>query len=319
MLPGQRVERINHKISHMGWYKWEPLGNQIIGSPGAFSMKNNHVEQGRMDIFARGTDNQLWQKVWQGAGWDGKDWHRPDNENFTLDSSPVVASSGEDLQVYVRGVDGQVWRKVWRIFRNSSIGGEWLPWEPLGGIIQDAPGVGNFGRDSMDIFARGTDNQLWLKQWWLYTWSTWEKNNNETFNITSSPAVTSNGVDLEFVGPFHQVYVRGADRQVWRKVYGGRTQYTEGTWSEWEPLGGQIIGGPTVFSLSDTHVDIFARGTDFQLWQKAWRTDHWIDWHKPDNEEFFLWSSPVVASTGADLQVYARGSDGQVWRKVWVP
>ncbi|TDH28095.1 hypothetical protein EXU57_06450 [Segetibacter sp. 3557_3] len=280
----------------MSWRKWEPLGGQIIGPPAAIAFKSPFL-----DVFARGIDNQLWQKAWRKDRW--VEWHRPDGENFLLDSSPTVASTGNDLQVYARGTDGQLWAKVW-IDRQG-----WRRWEPMGGQIIGAPTAISFKNIFMDVFARGIDNQLWQKAWRKDRWVEWHRPDGENFVLDSSPVVASTGNDL-------QVYARGTDGQLWAKVWVDRRG-----WRSWQPLGGQIIGAPTalfIVSFKNQLFDVFARGTDNQLWQKAWRTNHWVEWHRPDGENFALDSSPAVASTGNDYQVYARGTDGQLWRKVWV-
>jgi glucose/arabinose dehydrogenase len=122
-------------------------------------------------------------------------------------------------------------------------------WDGPGGAIKDAPAVASGSAGRLDVFARGTDNQLWHK-WWVNGWSHWEPLGGV---LASGPAaVASSGGRLD-------VIVKGQDNQLWHRWY-------QGAWSAWEPLGGTTNDAPAIASWSAGRLDVFARGTDNHLW-----------------------------------------------------
>ena len=61
-------------------------------------------------------------------------------------------------------------------------------------------------------------------------------------------------------------------------------------------------------------LDIFVRGADNQLWQKAWNGG-WLTYFPLGG---FLTSSPAVASWAPNrLDVFVRGSDNALYHKSW--
>src|SRR3954468_14768966 len=105
----------------------------------------------RLDIFGRGSDNQMWHKAWLRTGWGG--WE-PLGGSFT--SAPDAAScASQHLDVYARGTDNAVWHKAW----NGSGG---TGWQALGGTwTSDPSAVCEPGTTTVDLFERGTDNAIW--------------------------------------------------------------------------------------------------------------------------------------------------------------
>jgi hypothetical protein len=65
------------------WSGWESLGGVLTSAPGVSSWSS-----GRLDLFARGTDNRLWHK-WYSGGWSG--W---ESLGGILTSSPAAVSWG---------------------------------------------------------------------------------------------------------------------------------------------------------------------------------------------------------------------------------
>ena len=88
----------------------------------------------RLDIFALGTDDQMYHKAWNGAwfpsatGWEAL--------GGKFDSAPAVAAWGANrLDIFALGTDDQMYHKAWN--------GAWFPsatgWEALGGKFDPAP------------------------------------------------------------------------------------------------------------------------------------------------------------------------------------
>ncbi|MEO6286568.1 MAG: hypothetical protein ABIN80_04705 [Dyadobacter sp.] len=89
-------------------------------------------------------------------------------------------------------------------------------------------------------------------------------------------------------------------------------------WHPWENIGGKIKGNVGAVAIPNTNiVDLYVRGTDDTLWQKAWDNGKWIDWTQVDSG-FKIFSSPKAVSSGPmHRSIYAVGADGGVYHKYW--
>ena len=130
---------------------WESLaaGQTLTSDPAADSWAGGT----HLDVYARGTDNSLLHRWWDlGSGWSN--W---ESLGGVLSSSPGATSCANGhIDVFVLGADGGVWRKGYN-------GTSWSDWTWLGGSWTSAPaGVCRAGTNTIDVFARGTDNALWL-------------------------------------------------------------------------------------------------------------------------------------------------------------
>ncbi len=259
---------------------WESLGGIITSGPDACSW-----EDGRLDVFARGTDNALWHK-W----YDGK-WNNWESLGGIITSDPSAACWGVGrIDVFARGTDNALWHKWFT--------GGWSGWESLGGTLVGGPDVCSWGAGRLDIFVRGTDNALWHK-WFDGQWSNWESLGGI---LTSDPSAVcwSNGrID---------VFVRGTDNGLWHKWYNG-------AWSGWESLGGVLTSGPDVSSWGEGRLDVFARGSGNVLMRKAY-DKQWSEWEIMDGT---LLSDPsAVSMARGRISVFTRGKDNALWHKDFV-
>ncbi|POH74771.1 hypothetical protein CVS27_02545 [Arthrobacter glacialis] len=92
------------------------------------------------------------------------------------------------------------------------------------------------------------------------------------------------------------------------------------TWSGWfnhgAPAGG-FVAGPAIVSRDDSVCNIYVRGTDGALWQKAYWGGQWHAWGR-HNDGAVLASEPAAGSMGENHEhVFTRGTDGNVWQKFW--
>ena len=91
-------------------------------------------------------------------------------------------------------------------------------------------------------------------------------------------------------------------------------------WSGWFALGapaGGFVGAPPVISRNGSVCNIYVRGVDNALWQKAWFNNAWHDWGR-HNDGGVLASEPALGSMGPNHEhVFVRGTDNQVWQKFW--
>jgi Metallo-peptidase family M12 len=91
-------------------------------------------------------------------------------------------------------------------------------------------------------------------------------------------------------------------------------------WSAWIPMGNPasgFVGRPATIARSPQVTNIYVRGADNRLWQRAYFNSVWTAWGRHDDGGV-LASSPALGSMGPDHEhVFVRGTDGQVWQKWW--
>jgi hypothetical protein len=96
--------------------------------------------------------------------------------------------------------------------------------------------------------------------------------------------------------------------------------YPRRGWSGWVALGRPdtgFVGAPSVVSRNNFVCNIYARGNDNALWQRAFFNGAWHGWGR-HNDGGVLASEPALGSMGPDHEhVFVRGTDNQVWQKWW--
>lgn len=190
-----------------------------------------------------------------------------------IQGQPAVRTVGSDVEVTVRGTDNRAWQ---RTLHN----GQWGVWKSLGGKLTDAPSVSADGT----IVARGADGKVWQ---YKGGWSSLGAPGDAP--IYGRPSVAGG-----------YVAVRTADDSVWvRPVSSG----------EWTSLGGVISGSPTMIEYQD-RIYLFARASDYTLWQVNRTDGAWGGWFK--RGEFP--SNSLVGAVGA-----TAGPDGSAWTVVRGP
>jgi hypothetical protein len=169
------------------------LGGVLVGSPAVSSWA-----PGRLDVFVRGIDDQLWH-LWYASSWSA--W---EPLGGSLSASPAAVSWGLGrIDVVVRGTDLAAW--------HIAYGGGWTGFDSLGGVLADSPGVSSWGSGRLDVFAKGSDSRLY-HQWYDGgpTWSGWQLAQSGT--LTSGPAAVSPAVgDVS-------VFARGTDLGIWQGI-----------------------------------------------------------------------------------------------------
>jgi hypothetical protein len=105
-----------------------------------------------VDVFAKGSDSQLWHKWWDGVQWNG--W---ESLGGNLTSGPAAASTAPgELNVVAVGAGSVPERSL---YSNG-----WFGWQPMGGLSAYTPASTPLDSGSQDVFVTGTDGQLWYGQ-----------------------------------------------------------------------------------------------------------------------------------------------------------
>lgn len=173
----------------------------------------------------------------------------------------------------------------------------------VGAPVASAPAACEFDSSNIYLFAKGTDNALWVNHWLHSSWSGWASLGGY---LTSNPAVVSPHVGVI------DAFVRGHDGALW-----SRYTTNEGTsWSNWYKIGGQLLAGtgPAAYAWGDARIGWLVTGTDhalYHMWNDSSTGMH--GWEKLGG---YLTSSPGATSpTSGVINVFVRGRDSALWQR----
>jgi hypothetical protein len=215
---------------------WVPLGGIITAAPGAVGQPGTT----KVDVFARGQDNQLWQIEATAGVWGA--W-TPRGGGLAAGTGPDATSrSAGVLDVFIEGQDKQLWQ-----FSLPS-----ATWTPLGGIITADPGAVSESASNIDVFARGQDKQLWERVWTTSSWGAWMPLGG---GLASGPDPASSATGKV------DVFIQGMDNQLWT--------WTAGAWT---PHGGIVTADPGATSHVAGSDDVFVRGQDNAYYYSTFAT-----------------------------------------------
>ncbi len=282
--PGGEVDIFYSNPPPAPWSGWASLGGWID----LLTVGQN--QDGRMEIFARGSDGAVWHN-WQtepNGNWSG--WA---SLGGWIDMLTIGQNADGRLEIFARGSDGAVWHN-WQTEPN----GNWSGWASLGGWI-DILTVGKNADGRLEIFARGGDGAVW-HNWQIApngNWSGW--------------ASLGGWIDRLVIGQNQdgrlELFARGSDAALWHMW---QTAPSNG-WSGWASLGGWI-DMLTVSQNADGRMEVFARGSDAALWH-MWQTapnNGWSGWASLGG-----WIDMLTVEQNQDgrMEVFVRGSDLAVW------
>jgi YVTN family beta-propeller protein len=256
--------------------------------------------QGRLDLFARGADNAIWQAFFNAGRWSG--WV---SQGGTVVSDPAAVSWGPNrVDVFGVGSDGRLWQRFWD-------GRAWIGWmSPFGapppGIAPGSgPAVASWAPGRLDVFVRGTDNAIWQVVWSGGRWSGWVSQGG---TVVSDPAAVSWGPNRV------DVFGVGSDGRLWQRVWDGRA------WSNWvrpfalPPAGIAPGSGPAASSRAPGQLDVLVRGADNGIWQIFWNAG-WSSWISQGR---IIVSNPAAVSQSVNqIDLFGTGSDGRIYQKAW--
>ncbi len=244
---------------------------------------------GRLDVFAKGTDNALWHRYYAASGWSI--WS---SLGGSISSEPAAVSWGPGrIDVFARGTNND----LQHIFYSSSSG--WSSWYSHGGTLASGPDVASWGPGRLDVFARGTGNDL---QHIFYAtgtgWTTWFSHGG---NLTSDPGAVSWGYGRI------DVFARGIANDLQHIYYGASSG-----WSQWYSHGGTLASGPDPSSWGPGRLDVFAQDGTGAL-QHIYYASSVGAWSTFSTLGGSLTSDPGAVSWGPGrIDVFARGSDNSL-------
>ncbi|MBX7070649.1 MAG: hypothetical protein K1X38_14785 [Microthrixaceae bacterium] len=85
----------------------------------------------------------------------------------------------------------------------------------------------------------------------------------------------------------------------------------DGTWHEWESLGGGIVGQPATSSWAPGGLDVHVRGTDGGDYHRWYGENGWSEWERLGGWQ--MAGDPTIVTWGSPhAETFARGLDGRL-------
>jgi hypothetical protein len=212
------------------------------------------------------------------------------------DDNPAAASRGNnDIHVFTRAPDGAT---LWRTGNGTS----WRDWSSLEGFAISGPAAAAYG-SAVNVFVTGGDGAVYQNAYVDGSWRGWASLGGL---LASAPAAAWRRGPLNYF----DIAAKGTDNSIYLKTF------VPGTgWSAWASLGGNLTSGPALVSQSDGIVNVFARGPDCTLYQRAWTGSQWSDWISLGG---CIIGAPTAVSRGPNqLDVYARGGGNAIYQRHW--
>jgi hypothetical protein len=302
--------------------EWEAVGSLggIHTSPPAVIANAD----GRIEVFARGSDNALYHKWQVSVGSSFSDWESLGGWHT---SPPAVGRNADGkIEVFAVGTGHALYRRT-----QQATG--WGGWQNLGGSLSDdAPAVIKNSAGQLEIFAIGTDGRLYRAvqsaagsfgsfvalggshtgpviasrnidgRLEVFTRSggqifhTWQSSPGGSFGAGAGMGGSSSfppAVGCNADGRL-EIFIHGSDHMLYHKW-----QLTAGSaWSDWFCLGGQMAGAPVVQSDGVGRLRVFFVGSERRLYEIRQQANQ-------------TWSPPTVpAAKPAQRRIALRTSDG---------
>ncbi len=245
--------------------------------------------------------------------------------------SPVVATGTNDgALVLVRGEDGTVYRREHNPEKNT-----WSAWADTGGKAAGDPVTARNLNKRTVVFVRRDSGRLWYQEQQADgAWSEWSDLGTPpdttaagapavvaNDNTYSSPSPSKEGVVRGNTDGRLELFVRGADNQIWHRV---QKAPNGSGWSNWEALPGTWTGNPTAVVSGNGRISVFARKSDGRLRVTAQKdpstpdtslpANNWAPWAEIGTD----YTGNVTVSLnnrkkGTFLQVFGNRSEGGLW------
>lgn len=317
-----------YKSSNVTWSAWQPAGGALTSHPAIVDHRVLLPDDAHyFDVFTVGVDNQIYRNHYgglvrspgsgptgpiapvasSGAGAAARPgievgaWSGWQALGGVLASPPAVVSWGaQRTDTFYIGADRQMWHNWWE--------GDKSGYDALGGIFTCPPAAVSWGANRLDVFGLGLDNQMYHKAWgstgWYPSAIGWENlggpapvggPNSGGFN--TQPAVVCWGANRI------DVFALSNENRMLHKAFNG-------SWQDWEDLGGQFTSVPAAVSWAPGRLDIFAVGADNQMYHN-WFEAGWGGWESLGGA--FI-SAPTAVSWGKGrLDVFALGTDNAMY------
>jgi hypothetical protein len=183
----------------------------------------------------------------------------------------------------------------------------WSNWSSLGGTCLSAPVVASRGKNQLDVFAVGTNSQVYHLQIVGQQISNWQSLGGTCVYKPAAIASGENRLD---------VFVIGIDKQIYQKSWNGQR------WNDWKALGGTCIYGVAATSFASGRIDLFTVGTDSmiyhtwgdgQTWQPQWKSLVLEGQKDLIQSSTCVCAPAAVASSPSRIDIFTLGIDNDIY------
>lgn len=150
---------------------------------------------------------------------------------------------------------------------NCSCNPGWYAMQNIHGVSVGKPAITSFEANSLNIFVRGRDGQLWARYYEDGKWLGWVQHWGR---LTSAPSASSPG------GRRIYIAVRGSDNQYWVRLFNSNE------WMAWEAIGGNSTLDPAIISYETNHIHVFLCSPDGLLFMRTQVDGSWAAWMSLD-------------------------------------
>jgi hypothetical protein len=256
------------------------ISNVSSGCVVAWGPPNPGVKPG--GYFAGQTS--LWMTGVISEQWQALNYIGIDTDNAVpLAAPPCAVSRGTDLfllDIFVTGADGSLWHSWFNVFfvdpAESSYGGWEYFVQPFNGTLPvniTALSVVSWGQNRLDVFAVGTDNNLWHRWYDNNGWANGVGRNAVWVNLgappTTEPALASPPSVVSWGPNRIDIFAQGNDGNLWQESWLGTV------WSGWQNLDTPsptigINSPPSAVAFAPDSLAVFVQGTDDTLWYRLY-------------------------------------------------
>jgi hypothetical protein len=213
------------------WTNWSSLGGSLTSGPAVGTRPD-----GVYDVVVRGPDNAYYHRAFTPAG----GWSDFVSLGGSFISAPTVSYRQGAGYIDIAGIasDHQLW------FTSFVPGSGWSGWSPLGGSLRNASMVSPRS-GAIDIWVRGTDNQLYQKSWTGDAWTDFIPLGG---SLASGIAATTWDINRR------DIFARLSDGAMWI-----RSWTSTGSYGPWARLGGHPTSGPGATAIAPNRLLVFSR------------------------------------------------------------
>jgi hypothetical protein len=262
-----------------------PTSADATAVPGQGETATAKNADGRMEVFVRGNDDNLYHNWQVTAGGAYSGWASLGAPAGKKLNGNIVVGTNTDgrLEVFGRASDNS----LWHIYQNTGFA-SWSSWYSLGGTVRGRITGLQATDGHLEVYAKGSDNTL--QRW----------NQAAGWTVTS---LGGNLVDTVAVGTNADLRLEVFAKFTDNAIYHNWQMSAGGSWSGWASMGGQSTGEIAVGRNNDGRLEVFARFSDNALYHCSQGTA---------GSSWSAWASMSGANAVADKITLARNSDGRL-------
>jgi hypothetical protein len=263
------------------WPKGKVCRDTKRSLKGGTAMGVGRNADGRLEVFARGTDNRLWHS-WQAAKNAGP-WSGFSSLSGAIVDGPSVARSRTGrLHVFARGLDDTL-----QHIAQTAPNGPWGMWESLGGTVLATPAVARNKDGRLEVFVLGREGILShiSEQEQENAWSGWHALGG---SLIGPVAVCAHG-DGRLV-----VFGRASDTTL-AHISQNVPDAPPTGWSAWGSLPGPVTNTPAAVLSTDVLVEVCYASTGGELRLRRQSAPGANTWDNPISLAGILVSPPAIS------------------------